>query len=110
MKKIILIIFLTSIFAEYNNPNGKPLTLNVGTKLEFSDEVAINIYANMPITSWLTINGGYYQDRYEYYWASMYQYSWEDEATFSDGRYDTSYDVFYVGAELHIPLGSYLGF
>ena len=37
MKKIILIIFLTFIFSEYNNPNGKPLTLNIGTKVEFSD-------------------------------------------------------------------------
>ena len=29
MKKIILILFLTSIFAEYTNPNGKPFTLNI---------------------------------------------------------------------------------
>ena len=81
-------------------PNGKSLTLNIGTKVEFSDEVGINIYANMPITSWLTVNGGYFQDRYlrsgyigDWYYAN-----------------DTHYDVVYVGAELHMPLGSYLGF
>ena len=67
MKKKMLIIFLTFIFSEYNNPNGKPLTLNIGTKVEFSDEVSINIYANMPITSRLTVNGGYFQDRYQHY-------------------------------------------
>ena len=98
MKKMILIIFLTSIFAEYNNPNGKPLTLNVGTKIDL--DVGINIYANMPITSWLTINGGYYQDKYESYSYGLYY----------DYTYDDYYDVFYFGAELHIPLGDYLGF
>ena len=54
----------------------------------------------MPITSWLTINGGYYQDKYESYSYGLYY----------DYTYDDYYDVFYFGAELHIPLGDYLGF
>ena len=76
--------------------------MNIGTKLEFSDEANINIYANMPITSWLTINGGYYQDRYESYSTSISQ--WSDNIYFYEYWYDTFYDVFYVGAELHLPL------
>ena len=34
MKKIILILFLTFIVAEYNNPNGKPFTLNVSVNYD----------------------------------------------------------------------------
>jgi len=40
----------------------------------------------------------------------MYQYSWQDEPTFNQYSWDTYYDVFYIGAELHIPAYKYLGF
>ena len=36
MKKIILILFLTFVFTEYNNPNGKPglLTVSFNVQIE----------------------------------------------------------------------------
>lgn len=69
MKKIILILFLASTFAEHNNPNGKAFTLNV--KFCFEYDKAENsepkvLEANMPINEYLTIHGGAYVDRQNY--------------------------------------------
>ena len=109
MKKIILILFLTFIFSEYNNPNGKPFTLNIKVNWEFhkneynnewSDTGNSILYgrldANMPITSLLTINGGVFIDRFERFTPEIF------DIPFS--RVSSLYPVFTVGAELHLPL------
>ena len=57
MKKIILILFLTFIVAEYNNPNGKPFTLNVSVNY---DGNFFELDSNIPINNYITINGGIY--------------------------------------------------
>ena len=59
MKKIILILFLTFIFAEYNNPNGKPFTLNVSVNY---DGNYFTLDSNIPINKYMTINGGIYTE------------------------------------------------
>ena len=106
MKKIILIVFLTCIFAEYNNPNGKPLTLNISASIFIDNSLGHSIGkvdGNLPINNWLTINGGWFLDKYQ-----------QSYIRFDDGVYLSeqmkNHDRFSGGIEIHIPLGSYLGF
>ena len=104
MKKLILLLAISTvlfggIFKEINdvkNPNGKPFTLNISAQYEFDVNARVN--ANMPITSWFTIKGGFFLDRYKgtTYWSSSdYTYS---------RSYNGTYDVFYLGGELHLPI------
>jgi len=109
MKKIILILFLTSIFAEYNNPNGKPFTLNVkiyqgrieGPKNDNSYQVEAGsggLSLKLPISSKVTILGGFYQDGYVKFTPA----NWSDNIYQSEGTYVNN--VYYGGIELHLPL------
>ena len=102
MKKIILILFLTSIFAEYNNPNGKPFTLNISANIGNTDGYnGGEIKINMPITSWITINGGWYNDRYK----NIFTRIETEEPLRLENIYSNGfYDVFCFGVELHLPL------
>ena len=102
MKKIILILFLTSIFSEHSNPNGKPFTLNVKIyqgRIEGPKNGIINengsggLSLKLPISSKVTILGGFYQDGYVNYSDNFYQ---------SEGTYTNN--VYYGGIELHLPL------
>ena len=99
MKKIILILFLTFIFAEYNNPNGKPFTLNVkiyqGRIEGPKDETGSGgLSLKLPISSKVTILGGFYQDGYINY---------SDQGIYENGFTYTN-NVYYGGIEMHLPL------
>ena len=95
MKKIIIILFLTSIFAEHNNPNGKPFTLNIKFDVQRSSfpwqHYDFRTNANMPISPYFTIYGGFYEDRYEK--------TYDQVSTSTE-----DVDVYYGGLELHLPL------
>ena len=99
MKKIILILFLTFVFTEYNNPNGKAglLTVSFNVQIEHQpyytgspgiDDIVTTII--LPINSYLTVKGSLGPDKLEHYhsgnieieseWFLQYSYGLEIHA------------------------------
>lgn len=100
MKIIILILFLTPILSEHNNPNGKPFTLNLSINYN-GDFFKLN--SNMPINEYVTINGGVYvEDEHGHSWRTVD--IWNQDGDLINEHFNNEFSVFYLGAELHMPL------
>ena len=105
MKKLIILLAISTVLFgginDVKNPNGQPFTLNISYRYE----LPVNnlkgeriLSAKMPLVSWLTINGGYYKDRY-YSTRLMHssQYLIQSELPLT-------HNVWYIGGELHLPI------
>ena len=106
MKKLILLITISSVlFGEINdveNPNGQPFTLNLSLRYELPKDDRVServLSAKMPISSWFTIKGGYYTDRYS---ITGVKYSSSNSITHSE--IPKIHDIWYIGYELHLPI------
>tara|TARA_Y100001968_G_scaffold254680_1_gene240641 strand:- start:305 stop:652 length:348 start_codon:yes stop_codon:yes gene_type:complete len=110
MKKIILILFLTFVYTEYNNPNGKPglltVSFNVLTehKPNYTRSHPLNHSTNdivttiiLPINSYLTVKGSLGPDRWEHY----HNYNPNSGNLELEGEYFLRYSY---GLEIHAPI------
>ena len=111
---VFIVLLLGTISAEHFNPNGKPYTLNVKVNIlhEVNKEVSgegindedmqthlrPNIYLNMPISKYITINGGLtFVPQSEEYLRNSYL---DNNLTSRVGIAE----VFTFGLEAHLPL------